>query len=349
MTGQGAEGTLRRGGALRGPFGRTRFAAPLLALAVAAAALLAMTVGTTRVPVAAVVDAILFFDGSREHIVIIHVRLPRVLAGMLVGAGLAVAGAIMQAATGNPLASPGLLGINAGAAFAVVMGIVLLGTDSSTVQIWQAFAGAGVAAVLVYAAGSIGTGGPTPLKLALAGAVFGAFLSALTTSVLIFDRGALDQIRLWSVGSLEGRSLASVAAVAPYLLGGLAGAILFRRQVMTLSLGADIARALGQSPAVWRAVAVVAVVLLAGAAVALAGPVGFVGLVVPHAARFLVGSDYGRIIPASALGGALLVVGADGLARAAFPDQAIPVGVTMALVGAPLFIHLARNRVGAGR
>jgi iron complex transport system permease protein len=272
--------------------------------------------------------------------------LPRVLAGLLVGASLAVAGAIMQAATNNPLASPDLLGINSGAAFAVVMAIVVVDAQSSGALVWYAFAGAAVAAVAVYAASAVGPGGATPLKLALAGAVLTSFLAALTTSVLIFDKGTLDQIRLWSAGSLAGRPLSASAAIAPYIVGGLAAAFLFRRQMMTLSLGTDIARSVGQNAGFWRALAAVMVVLLAGSAVALAGPIGFVALIVPHVARMIVGVDYRWVIPFSALGGSLLLVTADAFARYALSNQALPVGVTMAVIGAPFFIYLARYRTG---
>ncbi len=315
-----------------------------LAGAVILAAVWALTIGTTPIPAAKVVDALLSYDGSRDHIVVVFTRLPRVLAGLLVGAALAVAGAIMQAATNNPLASPDLLGINSGAAFAVVMAIVLADAQSNGALVWYAFAGAAVAAIAVYAASSVGPGGATPLKLALAGAVMASFLAALTTSVLIFDKGTLDQIRLWSAGSLAGRSLSTSAAVAPYIVGGLAAAFLFRRQVMTLSLGADIARSVGQNAGLWRVLAAVMVVLLAGSAVALAGPIGFVGLIVPHIARMIVGVDYRWVIPFSALGGSLLLVTADAFARYALSDQTLPVGVTMAVVGAPFFIYLARYR-----
>lgn len=321
----------------------------LLACLTLATAIWGMTVGSSTLPASQVIDALLRYDTSREHIVVVFVRMPRVLAGLIVGAALAVAGAIMQAATNNPLASPDILGVNAGAAFAVVMAIVLVDAQSSAAHVWYAFGGAAVAAVAVYSVGSVGPGGATPVKLALAGAVLSAFLAALTTAVLIFDKSALDQIRLWSAGSLAGRPLASALAVAPYALIGLGCAFVFRRQVMTLSLGADIARSVGQNALLWRGLAAGMVVLLAGSAVALAGPIGFVGLVVPHIARLIVGVDYRWIIPFSALGGALLLVAADGLARYAMPHQNLPVGVTMAMLGAPFFVYLARNRIGGAR
>ena len=332
------------------PGGRSRsrngMCGPALVIALAAVPLMAvwaMTVGASPIAFDTILAALTGFDGSRAHIVVLDVRLPRVLAGLVVGAQLAVAGAIMQAVTGNPLASPGLLGINAGAAFAVVLAIALAGVDATATLIWFAFAGAAGAAICVYAVGSAGRGGATPLKLALAGAVLTAFLASLTTAILLRDQGTLDSVRLWSVGSLAGRPLSVVAAVTPYGLAGLAGALLAARPIMTLSLGSELSRSVGQNLAGWRLACAVLVVLLAGSAVALAGPVGFVGLVVPHMARLLVGPDYRWIIAFSAPLGALLVVGADAALRG-FAGIDLPVGITMAAIGAPVFIALARRR-----
>jgi len=314
-----------------------------LCLAMALVAIWSVTLGTTSIAMSDVLAAVFAFDGTREHQVVTTLRLPRVLAGLLAGAALGVAGAIMQAVTNNPLASPGLLGVNAGAAFAVVIAMSILGVASSSAHVWFAFGGAATAAVVVYALASAGTAGATPLKLVLAGVVLATFLTSLTTAMLIFDQTTLDAVRLWTAGSLTGRTAAQVAAVAPYILAGLTLALMFRRHLMTLSLGTDVARSVGQNPLWWRGLAVVIVILLAGGAVSLAGPIGFVGLVVPHIARMTVGVDYRWIIPFSAAGGALLVVLADTLGRTLFASQSFPVGVTMALVGAPFFIWLARR------
>ncbi|WP_337182698.1 iron ABC transporter permease [Shinella sp.] len=317
----------------------------VLCLVVAAVAVWSVTLGASHTTMRDVLAAIFAFDGSREHVVVTTLRLPRVLAGVLAGAALAVAGAIMQAVTNNPLASPGLLGVNAGAAFAVVVAMSLLGVASSGTHIWFAFGGAGAAAVIVYALASSGPAGATPLKLVLAGAVLTSFLASLTTAFLIFDQTTLDAVRLWTAGSLAGRNMQQVTDVAPYIVAGLAAALVFRRHLMTLSLGTSAARAVGQDPVLWRGLAIVIVILLAGGAVALAGPVGFVGLVVPHIARLTVGVDYRWIIPFGAAGGALLVVLADVLGRVIFASQSFPAGVTVALVGAPFFIWIARRRV----
>lgn len=318
----------------------------LLGLAVVIAAQ-AVAVGTTPFSLAQVGEAIFAFDGSRDHLVITMLRLPRVLAGLLVGAALAAAGAVMQAATGNPLASPGLLGINAGAAFAVILAMALptVGAATGGGLLGYAFIGAAIAGFAVHVLGSLGPNGATPLKLVLAGAVISTFLTSLTTAVLIFDQATLDVVRLWTLGSLSGRTMGDVMAVAPFVGLGLVAVLLLRAQFTTLSLGAEISGGLGQSPVLWRTISVVLVVLLAGSAVALAGPVGFVGLVMPHVARLLVGADYRWILPYSVMGGALLVVIADMVGRSLFASQDFPVGVTLALIGAPFFLWLARYRL----
>ena len=323
------------------------FVLAALGALLAAASLWSLGVGATGMGAGEALRALFAGDGSRGALVAETVRLPRLLTGLLAGAALAAAGAIMQAVTANPLASPGLLGVNAGAAFAVVVATSLHPGARADFYIWWGFAGAGLAACAVYLAGSAGRGGATPLKLALAGAVLSAFIGSLTASVLLFDKGTLDAVRIWTVGSVEGRSLATVADVAPYICAGLAAALIFSRQVTTLSLGAEIARQVGQNVALWRILSALAVVLLAGGAVSLAGPIGFVGLMAPHAMRVCVGTDYRLVLPASALAGALLVVAGDVVLRAALPERDIPVGVGMALIGAPFFIWLAR-RVGAG-
>jgi len=315
-----------------------------MGLAIATVASIGVTMGTARLSLFDVFDALFAFNGSREHLVITAIRLPRVIAGLLAGAGLGVAGAIMQAATRNLLASPDLLGINAGAAFCVVLAMALTGVVSDIALVGCAFLGAGVAAIMVYLLGVSGPASGSPVRLVLAGAMLSAFLAALTTAILIVEQSTLDQIRLWAAGSLSGRTAAQTTAVAPFILIGLAGALVSSRQITTLSLGGDIARALGQEPVIWRAVLFALVILLAGSAVALVGPVGFVGLVVPHMARLMVGIDYRWILPFSALGGALLLAVADLTGRMVL-SQTFPVGVTMALIGGPFFVWLARHRL----
>lgn len=324
--------------------GKALALAALLCL-LAAASLLAVALGTVRIPLSTILDAIFRFDGSRNHLLVVAVRLPRVIAALLAGGALAVSGAIMQAITNNPLASPGLLGINAGAAFAVVSIMTFFGAGVGDIYIWFAFLGAGIAAFAVTLLSSFGPIRHSPVGLILAGAIVATFLTSLTSAVLIFDQSTLDAVRMWTAGSVTGRTMAQAATVAPYIAFGLIVSLFLGRHLTTLSLGADTARSVGQNTALWRGVAIVTVILLAGGAVALAGPIGFVGLIVPHIVRMAVSVDYRWIIPFSALGGALLVVGADMAGRMVFGSQNFPVGVTIALVGAPFFLWLARNRM----
>jgi iron complex transport system permease protein len=197
----------------------------------------------------------------------------------------------------------------------------------------------------VYFLGSMGRGGSTPLKLTLAGIILTAFISSFTTAILIGDQETLDKIRFWTAGSLAGRDMPLLTQTAPYILVGLVGALIVSRQITTISLGDDVAKGLGQNTVWVKAIAAVIVVLLAGGAVALAGPIGFVGLLVPHVVRFIVGVDYRWIVPYSALMGAMLVTVADVGARIIIRPQELPVGVMMAFVGAPFFIWLARWKV----
>ena len=323
-----------------------RWPALALGLCLGLATLWAISVGAAAFDLRTVAAALADPGGdSREALIVWSVRLPRVLAAILSGAALAVAGAIMQAATQNPLADPGLLGVNAGAALAVVTALTLMGPAAPAgLLIWIAFGGAALAAVAVYALGASGRAGPTPVRLVLAGVVVATFLGVLTATMLIYDDQTMDAVRIWTAGSLRGRELGQVLQVAPYVAAGLAAAMLLRDQFTSLSLGTEVARSLGQNPALWRAVSAAVVVVLAGGAVAVAGPVGFVGLVVPHMVRLTMGGDYRRIVPLAALGGALLTLLADVLPRALW-DTDIPVGISLALIGAPFFIWLARGRL----
>jgi iron complex transport system permease protein len=284
-------------------------------------------------------------DGSFNHLLIQTSRLPRVLAGAVVGAGLAVAGAVMQGLTRNPLADSGILGINAGAAFAVVIAVYLIGDPPLSVYAFFGFIGAGAAAAIVYTLGSMGRGGASPLRLTLAGVILTSFVTSFTTAILITDQETLDKIRFWTAGSLAGRDMSLLSQTAPYILLGIAGAVFLSRQITTLSLGEDVAIGLGLNTFRVKAAAAVIVVLLAGGSVALAGPIGFVGLVVPHVVRFIVGVDYRWVIPYSALVGGMLVTIADMAARVVIRPQELPVGVMMAIFGAPFFIGLARWKV----
>ncbi|MDP1805433.1 MAG: iron ABC transporter permease, partial [Acidimicrobiales bacterium] len=267
-----------------------------------------------------------------------------VVLAILVGAATAVAGAVMQGVTRNPLAGPGILGVNAGASLAVVIAIYAFGISDLSVYVWFAFAGTLAASALVYTLGSLGRDGATPVKLALAGAAVSALLGSLTSALLLLDVATLDQFRFWVVGSLAGRDGAIVGQVAPFLAVGTVLALASARSLNTLSLGDDVARSLGSRVGLARAVAAAAVVLLVGSAVAAAGPIGFVGLTAPHVARALCGPDYRWVLPYSALLAAVLLLSADVVGRVVARPGEIEVGVVTAFVGAPFFIALVRRR-----
>ena len=320
----------------------------LLAAIVLAAIIVAFSVtqGSAEINLETVRQALFAPDATEfDHLIIRTVRLPRVVAGVIVGAGLAVAGAIMQGLTANPLAAPDILGVEAGAALAVVVGVSLLGTASLLGYGALAVAGAGAGAVIVYFLGSVGRGGATPVKMTLAGIIFGAFAGAFTTAVLVSDQQTFDQIRFWMVGSLAGRDWQMVIWLGPIVVVGVVGAMLISRQITTISLGQDIAKGLGQNTAWVKGTAAIMVILMAGGAVALAGPIGFVGLIIPHVVRAICGVDYRWIIPYSAVAGVMLVTVADMIGRVIQRPQEIPVGVVLAFVGAPFFIYLARYKV----
>lgn len=301
--------------------------------------------GAAEIGTRDVISAFTNYDGSEDDLIIRTLRVPRALIAALVGAALAVAGAIMQGLTRNPLAEPGILGINAGAALAVVVSVFLFGSSSLTVYALLAFLGAAVAWAIVYSVGSLGRGGMTPMKLTVAGAALEALLTSITVALLILSQQTLDEIRFWLAGSVAGRDLTLLLQVLPYAMAGMLLAFALSRQITTLTLGEDVATGLGQRTAWTKFGAAVAVVLLAGSAVAVAGPIVFAGLIVPHVARFIVGVDYRWILPYSAFLGAILLVGADIAARVVLRPQELPVGVMTALVGAPFFIYLVRRRI----
>lgn len=275
-------------------------------------------------------------------------RLPRTLLAVLAGAALGVSGGVMQGLTRNPLADPGLLGVNAGAALAVVVGIAWFGINETASYIWTAIVGAGLTAVAVYAIASLGRGGATPLRLALAGAAITATLSSLATAVVLprGDIGGL--VQSWLVGGVGGATYDQLLPVLPFLLTGFVITLLAARKLNMLALGDDTAAGLGEKVAVARAMSAVGAVLLCGPITAVCGPIGFVGLVVPHACRLLVGGDYRWLLPFSALGGAVLLTFSDTVGRLVAHPSELDVGIVTAFIGAPVFIWIVRNRkVGA--
>ncbi|WP_375476629.1 FecCD family ABC transporter permease [uncultured Nostoc sp.] len=304
--------------------------------------------GAADIPIAKILTAFTNYDDSNEHIIIRSMRLPRTLIASMVGASLAIAGALMQGLTQNPLAAPGILGINAGAALAVVTVVFGLGTSSPALITLVAFLGALIAALTVYSLGSLGQGGSTPLNLTIAGAALTALLSSITTGVLILSDRTLEEVRFWLAGSLAGRDFNLFLTVLPWMVVGLLTAFALSRQINVLSLGESVATGLGQQTGWIKLATASSVVILAGSAVALAGPIGFVGLVVPHLARGVMGIDYRWVLPGAAVFGAGLLVWADLAARWLIRPQELPVGVMTALLGAPFLLYLVRWRVKRG-
>ena len=306
----------------------------LVAVAVVSASVL---VGATGVSWEALAGA-----GPAER-ALLETRVERTLLGLAVGAALGLAGACMQGLTRNPLADPGILGVNAGASFAMVVAISWLGVSGLGSYIWFAFAGAAVAATLVHLVASLGRDGASPLKLAVAGAAVTAAVTSWTSGVLLVDRQTMESFRLWQVGTVGGRDVDVLLTGAPFLVAGAVLALTGARRLDALALGDDMARAIGRRTGRDRLVLGTAVVLLAGAATALAGPIAFVGLTVPHVARALVGPGYRRVLPLSAALGALLTVAADTLGRIVLPPAEVQVGIMTAVVGVPVFVHLVRR------
>ncbi|WP_214409631.1 FecCD family ABC transporter permease [Sphaerisporangium fuscum] len=315
-----------------------------LALAVLVAAALSVMIGAKAVSPAGVWQALWSPGGGESDVIVRNLRVPRTALGLLAGLALGVAGALMQGHTRNPLADPGLLGVTQGAAFAVVLGIVLFRLDGVSSYVWFGLAGALVASAAVFALGLAGgRGGPTPVTLALAGTAVSALLYALTSTIVLLDQQAMDMFRFWQLGSIAGRDAGVAGQVLPFVAAGLALALANGPGLNALALGEDVARSLGQNVALTRAVGIAAITMLTGAAVAACGALAFVGLIVPHLARFLAGPDHRWLLPYSGLAGAALLLLADVIGRVVARPGELEVGVVLALLGAPFFVALIRR------
>ena len=322
---------------------RTRLLTLALLALLAATLVASLMLGSKTVPLGDVVSVLTGGGAGLEDQGIIEARVARTAVGLLVGAALAVAGAAMQGLTRNPLADPGLLGVNAGASLAVVVAIAVFGVGSLTSYVWWAMAGAGIAAVAVHALAGLAGGGVTPLRLTLAGAALTAGLASWSSGLLVSSKQSFDSFRFWQVGTIGGRGLDLVVTVLPFVLVGLAVVLLAVRQLNALSLGDDLARGLGENLLLARGAVAVGVAVLCGAATALAGPIGFLGLVVPHVARFVVGPDHRRIIPVCLVVGPALLLAADVVGRLIAQPSEVQAGIMTAVVGVPFFIVLVRR------
>jgi iron complex transport system permease protein len=302
--------------------------------------MLSLAVGAKPLSLGQAWDGLLH-RGSGSYTVVHQMRLPRTLLGLLAGIALGLAGAVMQALTRNPLADPGLLGINAGASAAVVSAISFLGIVSFAGFVWFAFAGAGAVAVLLYAVG--GGRGATPARLALAGSALNAALYSYVNAVQLLDTASLDRMRFWTVGSLAAAQTSTVEKVAPFVAVGLVLALLLARPLNAMAMGEDAARALGARPGRAKILAIVAVTLLCGAATAACGPIIFVGLMVPHLVRALTGPDLRWLLPYCAVLAPALMLAADVLGRVVVRPSELQVGIVMVVAGGPVFLYFVRR------
>ncbi|WGP07610.1 iron chelate uptake ABC transporter family permease subunit [Bacillus subtilis] len=321
--------------------------AALITLVVVIAASLA--IGARDMPISEVLGAFFAPTGSDDQLVVLELRLPRTVLGILVGMGLGLAGGLIQALTRNPLADPGILGVNAGASLAITIGVAFFGISSITGYIWFAFAGALVATVGVYVIGSAGRSRTVdPIRLTLAGVAVAAVLTGLTKAILLTNERAFDAFRSWDVGAVAGRDFDTVTAILPFIVIGTVLALALCHSLNAVALGDDLAASLGTSVNRTRVLSILAVTVLAGAATAAAGPIGFIGLMIPHIARWIVGPDQRWILGYSVVLSPILLLASDVIGRVVMKPGELQVGVVTAFVGAPVLIALVRRKKASG-
>ncbi len=316
----------------------------LLLAAAVIVSLLSLRFGSLSISTKNAVDAIFNYNPDvYEQTIVRELRVPRTLIALSVGAGLAVAGTVMQAVTRNPLADPSILGVSQGASLAVAISVTYLGMSNPNEYVWMSFAGALLASLLVFMVGSAGHGGASPVKLALAGVVVSAMLGAWNSTILLMNEDTMDRVRFWLAGSVAGRELDTLWAVAPFLFLGTGACLLLGHQLNVLSMGDESARALGMNTTRIRVTASLLVIFITGASVSVAGPIGFVGLATPHMVRAVIGPDNRWVLVYSLVVGAILLTGADVAGRIATRPSELQVGIVTALVGAPFLVMLARR------
>jgi iron complex transport system permease protein len=307
-----------------------------------------LAIGSRDIPLDVVWHALTGTSTSSDAIVVLDLRVPRTVAGLAAGIALGLSGAVIQALTRNPLADPGILGVTSGSAFAVAMAVGVLGITAVTGYLWFAFLGAFAATVVVYAIGSTGRGAGSPAKLTLAGVALGAVLGGITSAMLLADPEAFNAMQSWNAGSLQFRDWAVIVPVLPFLAVGALLTAAIARSLNAIALGDDMSAALGVNVVLIRTVAVVAITLLAGGATAIAGPIAFVGLMVPHVARWIVGPDQRWIFAYTLILAPILLLAADILARIVLRPGELPVGIVTACLGAPVLIALVRRTKVSG-
>ncbi|GAA5030713.1 iron chelate uptake ABC transporter family permease subunit [Microbacterium fluvii] len=320
-------------------WGVAGFAAALVVLAAAS-----LAIGSNPIPIGEVWRVLTHPDGSMAAAVVTGQRVPRTLVVIVVGVALGVAGALMQSLTRNPLADPGVLGINAGASLAVVGAVAFLGVSGIWSYLWFAFAGAAAGALAAYVLGSSGRSGPTPVRLALAGVAISMAVSSLVQAVILSNQEAFNEFRFWASGSAEGRGYAELAAVTGFIVVGTVIALCLAPALNALALGDEAGRALGVRVGAVRTAVVASVALLAGAATAALGPIMFVGLAVPYLARAVCGSDQRWVLPVTAIAAPTALLAADIVGRVVAYPAEVPVGIIAAVLGGPVFVALVRRR-----
>ncbi|MGD7045732.1 FecCD family ABC transporter permease [Jeotgalibacillus proteolyticus] len=317
-----------------------------LFMAVALLFLTSLAVGQTAIPLSETWEALTRYDPDiTNHLIIGTSRLSRAVISLVIGINLALAGVFVQALTRNPLAAPDLLGINAGAIFFIVFAITWLEVSSLSGYMWFAFLGAAIAGGTVFFLGSLGRDGLTPIKVILAGVALTALFVSFTQGMLVLDEQSIQTVLFWIAGSVAGRDMDMLMSVMPFLLSALVVSFFMARPMGVFSSGDDVAKGLGQKVGVTKLILGLLVIVLAGGSVAVVGSVGFIGLIVPHMAKSLVGNDYRWVLPYSGLLGAAILLSADIVARIIIAPQEVPIGVMTALIGGPFFIYLAKKGV----
>lgn len=313
------------------------------------AAIASLAVGARAIDPVTVLQSLFNYDDENPlHLMVMELRVPRTLLGIVVGAALAVCGGLIQAFTRNPLADPGILGVNAGASFAVTFAVGVLGFTTPGAYVPFALGGAFVLTMLVYILGSFGASGATPMKLTLAGVALGAAFTGFTTAIVLRDTSTLQVMRFWGVGSIGGRTIDQLTWAVPLIVAGLLIGLLCARSLNALALGDDLAQALGARVRVTRILVIIAVTLLAGTSVAAAGPIAFVGLMIPHIVRWFTGPDQRWVLAYSMIIGPAFLLLADVLGRIVLPNGEMRVGIVTALLGAPILIVLVRRKRVSG-
>jgi len=300
-----------------------------------------LALGSRNVPFKEVIDALIYNEAKTLNQIVVHERIPRTVFGLIAGAALGVSGALMQAITRNPIADPSILGVNNGASLFVVIGIAFFHISSVNQFIWLALIGATITSIFVYGIGSLGVGGSTHIKLALAGSATSAALSSIISAIILPRSDVMNSFRFWQVGSISGATWESIASVLPFIIIGLILGILSAPTLNALALGDELATGLGVRTGVARVTSAIAGVLLCGATTAIAGPIGFVGLMVPHTIRMIFGPSLNKIIPMSAIGGACLLLISDILGRLIGSPGELETGIVTAFIGGPVLVLIA--------